>query len=774
MSERNGVYYTEGLPVPETPEPGQEPDFWGKTDVVGRGLPRVDAYERVSGTAVYPADMKLPNVIYGAILRCPHPSARVKSIDTSRAEKMPGVRAVLTGDSREAEGVKWRYQGTSTRLFDPDIRFEGDTVAAVAADSWYQAKDAARAVAVDYEILPFTADLKKAMDESSHKVHKDGNLVDKSTSERGDVNKGFDQADIVLEQHYETACEVHTPMELHGCVANWEGDSVTIWESSQGVYAIQSEIADILGIPLSKIRVIGNYMGGGFGSKLAPGKYTAIAVLLARKTGRPVKVLLTREETFLCVGNRPASTMKIKAGVKKDGTLTALDFECTGASGAYPAGGSALIDWLIRDLYKCENVRTVAHDVYINAGPARPFRAPGHPQGSWALEQMMDSLAEKIGMDPVELRLKNIPSVSQGRKGSPQYTTTGLRQCIEKGAEAFDWTESLKRVQRHNRENTVIKKGIGMGSCVWFVGGGDPPSTVVIKLYKDGSVNLNMGASDIGTGTKTVMAQVAAEELGIEPETIQIENADTATTRYATPSGGSKTVPTEAPTVRNAAIDLKQKLIEMAAKDLDAAQDELRYLGKTIELKEDSQKSIRITDISKLKKQGEVSGTGYRGPNPENKSVNPFAAQFCEVEVNTRSGEIRVLRFLGTNDSGRVLNRLTYDNQVFGGIVMGIGFGLTEFRQLDENQTGKMCNRNWHDYKLPTALDVPVDMKSLPVEIDDPEANNTGAKGLGEPVTIPTAGAIANAIYMATGIRFYKTPVNPIVMCREISGRKEG
>ncbi|MGM0787156.1 MAG: xanthine dehydrogenase family protein molybdopterin-binding subunit [Thermodesulfobacteriota bacterium] len=774
MSNSDGIYYTEGLPVPETPEQGQEPDFWEKTDVVGKRLTRVDAYERVSGTAVYPADMKLPNMIYAAVVRCPHPSARVKSVDTSKAEKMPGVRAVLTGDSKEAKGVKWGYQGTQTRLFDPEIRFEGDTVAAVAADSWYQANDAARAVEVDYEVLSFTADVKKALDDSAHKVHKDGNLVDKSTSERGDISRGFDQADVVLEQEYETACEVHTPMELHGCVANWEGDRLTIWESSQGVYAIQSEIADVLGIPLSKIRVSGNYMGGGFGSKLAPGKYTAIAVLLARKTGRPVKMLLTREETFLCVGNRPASTMKIKAGVKKDGTLTALDFECTGASGAYPAGGSALIDWLIRDLYTCDNVRTAANDVYINSGPARPFRAPGHPQGSWALEQMMDSLAEKIDMDPVELRLKNIPAVSQGREGSPEYTTTGLKQCIEKGAEAFDWTGSLDRVRRHNRENKVIKKGIGMGACVWFVGGGGPPSTVVVKIYKDGSVNLNMGASDIGTGTKTVMAQVAAEELGIEPETIQIEHADTATTRYATPSGGSKTVPTEAPTVRNAAIDLKRKLLEMAAGDLDAKPEDLQYLGKSIALKQDSQKSIKIKEISKLKKQGEVSGTGYRGPNPENKSVNPFAAQFCEVEVNTKSGEIRVLRFLGTNESGRVMNRLTYDNQVFGGIVMGIGFGLTEFRQLDENQTGKMCNRNWHDYKLPTALDIPVDMSSIPVEIDDPEANNTGAKGLGEPVTIPTAGAIANAIYMATGIRFYKTPVNPIAMCRKFSAQKEG
>ncbi len=313
-----------------------------------------------------------------------------------------------------------------------------------------------------------------------------------------------------------------------------------------------------------------------------------------------------------------------------------------------------------------------------------------------------------------------------------------------------------------------------MGACVWFVGGGGPPSTVIIKLFQDGSVNLNMGASDIGTGTKTVMALVAAEELGVKPEVIQIEHADTGTTQYATPSGGSKTVPTESPTVRNAAIDVKRQILEMASEDLDVPAADLDYEGAEIVSKKDKDKRIKITDVSRLKKRGVVVGVGYRGPNPENKSVNPFAAQFCELEVNTKTGEMKVLRFLGAHDSGRVLDRLTYDNQVFGGIVMGIGFGMTEFRQLDVKQTGKLCNRNWHDYKLPTALDVPVDMESLPIEIDDPEANNTGAKGLGEPVTIPTASAIANALYMATGIRFTKAPVNPIEMRRHLSARKEG
>ncbi|GAB6191039.1 xanthine dehydrogenase family protein molybdopterin-binding subunit [Desulfocastanea catecholica] len=774
MAANDDIYYREGIVVPETPEGDSTPAFWEKTEVVGKPLPRVDAYERVSGTAQYPSDILLPGMLYAAILRSPHPHATVKKLDVSEAEKMPGVRAVLTGESREAKDIKWKYQDRVVPLFDHHCRFEGEVVAAVAADTWYQASDAVRAIQVEYEVLPFVVDHEKSLDNGTVKVDSGGNLLKESRYSRGDVDKGFSEADIVLEESYRTSAELHTPLELHGCVANWDRDRLTIWESSQGVYAVQSRIAEALGLPLSKIRVSNHYMGGGFGSKLQPGKYTAICALLAKKCARPVKMLLSREETFLCVGNRPPNTMQLKAGVKKDGTITALDFACSGPSGAYPAGGAQLVDWLIRDLYLCANVRTTSRDVLINAGPARPFRAPGHPQGSWALEQMMDELAHRIGMDPVEFRLGNIPQNSQAREGTPPYTTTGLRQCLEKGAEAFRWQDSLQQAREHNQRNAYIKRGVGAGACLWIAGDGGPPSTVIVKLFKDGSVNLNMGASDIGTGTKTVMAQVAAEELGVHPSIIQIEHADTATTQFATPSGGSKTVPTEAPTVRNAAIALKQELKRMAAEDLGVEVEQLRYIGDKIVARDDSSKEVQITEIRGLQKRGEVIGVGYRGANPANKVINPFAAQFCELEVNMRTGEVMLLRFLGAHDSGRVLNRATFDNQVYGGIVMGIGFALTEFRQLDENQTGKLCNRNWHDYKLPTALDVPLKTVSVPIEIDDPEANNTGAKGLGEPVTIPTAAVIANALYMATGIRFTKAPVLPMDIIRELSKKRMG
>jgi len=763
-------YHVKGIPVPETPEPGRSPAPWDGTRVIGKAVPRVDGYERVSGSAVYPSDVVLPDMLYAAVLRCPHPNARVKKVDVSRAAKMPGVWAVVSGDSPEAREIEWPYSdGAKSRLFDPHCRYEGDAVAAVAAETPYQAWDAARAIKVDYEVLPAVSSVDAALGAGAPAVHEGGNLYETETYERGDVEKGFREADAIVEETFGTECEIHTPVETHGCVAKWDGDCLTIWESTQGVYAVQSRVADLLRLPLSKVRVIGHYVGGGFGSKLIAGKYTIIASILARKTARPVKLFLTREETFLAVGNRPPSEMRLKAGARKDGSLTALEFLCVGTGGAFPAGGIGLLDWLVRDLYLCPNVRTSCRDVFINAGPSRPFRAPGHPQCSWALEQVMDALAEAVGMDPVEFRLKNIPAYSQGREGNPPYTSTGLRECIRKGAEAFGWQEARSRAAKSR--NGRIRRGVGMAAAVWFVGGGGPPSTVIVKYFKDGSVNLNMGASDIGTGTKTVMAMVVSEELGVPPALIKIENADTGTTQFATPSGGSKTVPTEAPAVRAAAVEVKRQLLEMAAEDLGVEPSKLEFRAGEIVAREEPSKRISLTDIGRLKKRGVVVGVGYRGPNPEGKVVNPFAAQFCEVEVDTATGEVRVLRFVGANESGRVMDRLTFENQIYGGITMGIGFGMTEARVLDVGQTGKLCNKNWHDYKIPTALDVPKEITPVVVDLPDAEANTVGAKGLGEPVTIPTASAIANAVYHAAGIRVRRTPANPLQMVSLLAQR---
>jgi xanthine dehydrogenase YagR molybdenum-binding subunit len=757
------LYWLQG-PVPETAPPKVEMPPWGATKIVGKPLPRVDAYERVSGSAVYPLDFALPDMLHAAILRCPYAHAVVKSVDTSAAEKMPGVRAVITGKTPGADIPWFRGRGKwYSKLFDERARYEGDEVAAVAAETRAQAYDALKAIKVVYEELAFVLDPREAIKPDAPPIHDGTNRYgDPADYARGDVAAGFAAADAVVEGTFSTACEIHSPMEVHGSVVKWDGNRLTVWDTTQGVFEVQEAVAQSLKLPLANVRVIGHYMGGGFGSKLEAGKYTVVAALLAKTTARPVKLFLTREEEFLASGNRPANTMTVKVGAKKDGTLTAIEFSSIGSGGAYPNGAST--SFLATDLYSCPNVKARDENVAINAGRARAMRAPGFPQGAWALEQAMDALAIELGMDPVELRLANVPKVSQ-RRGNQPYTSTGLAQCLRDGAKAFGWSEAKKRA----KGDGPVRKGVGVASALWGYGGG-PPATVVVKLYADGSVNVNTGAADIGTGTKTVMAQVVAEELGVPVEKIQIEHADTGTTQYSGPSGGSKTVPSDMPAARAAAIEVRNKVLAGAAEDLKVPVGELRLEGTDVVSTKDPSKKVAVTAVKALERHQVLVGVGTRGPNVEGKVISMFATHFAEVEVNTRTGEVTVTRLLAVQDSARIMNRLTFECQVQGGLVMGLGLGRTEERVLDR-QTGKMCNANWHDYKIPTALDVPAEQKVLSVDLVDTECNTAGAKGVGEPSTIPTAAAIANAVHDAVGVRVHDSPITPPRLVALLSGR---
>ncbi len=755
--------------APDVTEAARRLPPWGETDVVGKPIPRVDGYQRVSGSAVYPHDVILPEMLYAAVLRCPHANALVKKVDALEAAKMPGVRAVLTSNDPEA-GISvpypwWIGDGPPMYLFDRHCRYAGEEVAVVAAESLNQAWDAVRRIKVEYEPLPFVLDMEKAQAPGAPKVHDAGNLAGTpSADRRGDVDRGFAEADVVLEETYRTSFEIHTTMETHGCVAHWEGNRLTVWETSQGVFDQRKDLARALGVPLSAVRVIGHYMGGGFGSKAELSKHTVIASVLSRKMGRPVKLFLTREEAFLCVGNRPAHVMKLKAGVKKDGTLTALKFTNLGAIGAYADSDGGGLP--VQALYLCPNVEIQESDVYINAGKCRAMRAPGFPQSAWALEQMMDALADRIGMDPVEFRLKNI--LSQSQISASRFTSSGLRECLTEGAKAFGWKEARERPA----QTGPVSRGVGVAACLWAIQGG-PPGTVILKLFPDGSINLNMGSSDLGTGTKTIMSMVVAEELGVPLNKIEIEHADTATTQYAQVSGGSHTVAITAPAVRSAAAEIKRQVLELAAEELNQPVDSLVLKGGKVVSVGGPDKGLALSQIKNFAKKQEVVGIGSPDPGPEGKAVVSFAAHFAEVEVNRRTGEIRVVRFLAAHDSGRVMNRLTYENQVFGGITMGIGFGLTEARVLDA-RTGRVVNANWHDYKIPTAGDVPRDMTCLPVDPHDTLCNTAGAKGLGEPATVPTAPAIANAIYGATGIRVTHSPVTPMRILQLLAQQQAG
>jgi CO/xanthine dehydrogenase Mo-binding subunit len=769
--EPEDMYWIDG-PLPETQAPATPttPLPWGETKVVGKPIVRVDAYDRVSGTAEFPSDIVLPQMLHAAILTCPHAHAMVKKVDTSVAEKMPGVQAVLK-DGSPGANISWfgGRGGFASRLFDTHCRYHGDEVAVVAADTIYQAWDAVRAIAVEYDVLPSAATIEEAQKAGAPVIRDGGNKPQAPAPyQRGDVDAAFKAADVVLEHTFRTPCELHNPMELHGCVVKWDGPRLTVWESTQGVYPVQSGLARALNLPLANVRVIGHYMGGGFGSKLETGKYAALAALMAKKTGRPVRLFLTREQVCTSMGNRPANTIVLKAGAKKDGTLVALQSSVTGTGGAYVENGTGGVDFVIRELYKCPNVKCENQSTYVNAGPQRAFRAPGHPQGAWALEIIMDELAAKLGMDPIEFRLKNMSMVSQVREGNLPYTSTGLADCLRDGAKAFGWPEARKRAPLASH----IKRGVGVAAGMWQGGGGSPPSTAIVKLFSDGSANLNLGASDNGCGTKTWGAQIVSEELGVPVEKISIEYADTATTQFATASGGSKTAPTESPAIRAAAYDVKQQLLNMAAEQLKLPAADLELRGAEVVSKSDATKKVALGQIQQFGRRGLLVGVGYRLPNPPGKVTNPFVAQFAEVEVDTKTGETRVIRFLAAHDSGRILNLKTFENQVYGGITMGIGFGLTEERVLDSGQLGRLLTANLHDYKLPTALDAPSDKKVVVVDLHDNEFSSTGAKGVGEPATIPTAPAIANAVFHAIGVRMTDAPMSPARILDALSAAK--
>jgi xanthine dehydrogenase YagR molybdenum-binding subunit len=767
--EDKELYFWNG-PLPETQAPASAPaaEPWGETTVVGKPVVRIDAYDRVSGSAIYPSDVILPDMLHAAVLTCPHAHAMVKSVDTTEAEKLPGVRAILK-DGVAGTNVPW-FQGRSgfaSRLFDPHCRYEGDEVAVVAADTIYQAWDAVRAIKVEYEVLPHVTTVEDAVKPDAPKIRDGGNVPPAPKPyDRGNVAEGFKAADVIIEHTFTTPCELHNPMEPHGCVAKWDGPRLTVWESTQGVYGVQGGVASALKLPLANVRVVGHYMGGGFGSKLETGKYSIMAALLARKTGRPVRLFYTREQVCTNMGNRPANTITLKVGAKKDGTLVALQSKVTGSGGAYAEGGTGGVDYVIRELYACPNVHCENTSAFINAGPQRAFRAPGHPQGAWALEGLLDALAAKLGMDPVDLRLKNISAVSQSRNGIP-YTSTGFADCLREGAKAFGWAAARSRPAQPSH----VKHGVGVAGGMWQAGSGGPPATAIVKLFQDGSANLNMGASDIGCGTKTWGAQIVAEELGVPMDRISVEHADTGTTQFATPSGGSKTVPTESPAIRSAALDVKQQLFAMAAEQLKVPAADLDLRGGEVVSKSDATKKVAIGQIQALGRRGLLVGIGYRGPNPQGKATNPFAAQFAEVEVNTRTGEIRVLRFLAAHDSGRIMNEMTFRNQVNGGVTMGIGFALTEDRVIDP-QLGKLLTANLHDYKMPTALDAPADKTVMAIDPHD-TFSNTGAKGVGEPATIPTAPAIANAVFHATGLRLTDAPMSPARVLRALTAQKQ-
>jgi len=725
-----------------------EQETWSKNDtlkIIGKEISRIDAVDKISGTASYTSDINLPGQLYGKFLRSPYPSAKILKIDLSKANALKGVKHILTYENTAK--YKWYYE--TSFLLDPIVRYEGDEVAFVAAESEEIAEEALKLISIDYAKLPFVVDTEKASTEKNIKVHNWGNIVEPSEYKRGNIEAGFADADFTIEDEFRTSVVLHNPTEPHCSVVNWDNDELVIYDSTQAVYQIRELAANALGIEQEKVRVIKKYMGGGFGSKLDLGKYTIAAAIVSRELKKPVKVVLDRKEQNLCVGNRPDSIQKFKVGIKKEGLLTALQLNSMGTVGAFPEGAG--LSWPAKTMYKCPNLLVNEKSILTNAGAARAFRAPGHVQGIFGLESLMDECAAKLNMNPLEFRLKNYTEVDP--VSNQPYTSKKLKEAYKKAADLIGW-EDWKAAGSSKSVNRI---GLGMASQIWW-GGGGPPAHANIKLDKKGNITIYSGTQDLGTGTYTFIAMVASEVLQIPIERFNVVIGDTKLCPYAPVSGGSMTAPSVSPAVRDAAERLKEKLIDTAAILFDEEKNSIKYSNGFC-INSDGSKKISLSEIACHLNEQDLLIKGSRNENPKGYAINTFGAQFAKVEVDTLTGKVKVLKISASYDIGRVLNKLTLDNQIRGGIIMGLGYALMEERIIDEN-FGKVLTTNLHTYKIPTMMDIP----EIVIEIAsdyDPMISNTGVKGVGEPAIIPTAAAIANAVNNALGVRIKSLPITP-------------
>ena len=738
---------------------GERPDAWPK-DValkeVGHGRPRLEGVDKVTGRARYTTDVRLAGQLEAVVLRCPHPHARVRSIDVSAASAMPDVHAVLCMHDNDALGLSWYAEGVP--LFCPVARYVGDEVAVVAAGTRRAAEDALRKIRVEWEVLDHVSDMERALDDGAPAVHEGGNAVgEPETYERGDVEAALARCDVTVEGTWTTPVQVHHALEPHASVAEWRSGTLVLHESTQGVHQVREMMADAFGLPLSKVRVLCEHMGGGFGAKQVPWKHSLMAAALARRTGRPVRIALDRRAEALAVGNRNPTRQRLRIGAAADGTLLAIDVDVRRTPGAYsPPGESSMVAGMYQHLYACENVRTRQETVYTNHGPAVAFRAPGYVEACFALETAMDELAGKLGMGPLELRLKNYAETDQVQ-GMPWSSPDGLRTAYERlGWQDGASGDASAADGAREASGRRLRRGRGLAAHEWAAGSGSPPAYARVVVQSDGSVELLTGTQDIGTGTRTILAQVVAESLGVAYDRVAVRLGDTASGLYAPTSSGSFTTPTMGPVVRAAALDAKAKLLEAAATLLQADADSLDLVdGKLV--RADGTEAMGLEDLAGEIGPHTVFGDGTRLANPSGTSVRPFGAQSAEVEVDLDTGEIVLRRIVSAPDCGRLLNRRTAKSQVLGGVTQGIGFALTEERIVDHD-LGRVVNANLEDYLLPTMLDVP-DTVHAEVDLPDTNANHLGVKGLGELPMIPAAPAILNAVHDAIGVRFRSLPL---------------
>ena len=746
--------------------------------VIGQPVIRIDARVKVTGEAQFSADrMPADGLLYGKTLRSPHPHAEIIRIDTAKAARLPGIRAVVTfhdapenpfedgDDSVTAEPVAPVY------LLNRIVRHVGDEVAAVAADSEEIAEEALRLIEIEYRTLSFVLDAESALAPSAPPIRGGSNLAGREPIIliRGDVDRGMAEADLIIEETYRTQSTSPLPLEPRYSLAWWERDRLTVWKASRNVYGDRDKLAKVFGLPHDRVRVIGPYLGGGFGSKDET-RLGAITALLSRKAGKPVRMGYTQEEELGCGKWRHATTTHLRIGLKRDATITAIDATSALNTGPYAPGFgvASRLGHGLTYLYSCRNARFVGKVAFTNSPVAGSYRGLGAPQAHFALESLVDEAAEQLHLDPLEFRRRNHvgPEGQPGERTTPlesfvpaqpieggiPFSSNLLAECLHEGAKRIGWKP---RPEGPRRLEVAGKfRGLGVACCIYKTG--QSQSSAIVKIRENGSAELLMSIAEIGQGAWTILSQIVAETLGISLEKVQATFADTATTPFAHSTSGSTTTFTSGLAALQAAENAKRGVLEAAARLLEVEPSELKLADGFVSVMDAPEIRIPLGHVIRRNQDQVIVGNASLRSGSKTHIINSFAAHFAEVEVDPETGSIRVLRYVAVHDSGRVIHPEAARGQIMGGVVQGLGYALMEDIPVDP-ESGAPLTLNLDSFKIPNLMDIPP-IEPVLIEHPDP-VGPYGAKALGEPPLVPVAAAIANAVYDATGVRIRDLPI---------------
>ena len=751
--------------------------------VIGTRPVRPDGADKVTGRAIYGADMRLTGMLHGKMLRSPHAHARVKSIDTSKAKALPGVRAVVTAhDMPKAEdrmanlgemSVNVKHLSNNALAYDK-VLYRGHAVAAVAATNVHIAEEALGLIEVDYEVLPAAIDVLDAMKDDAPILHEDlkstdlgqqtdkvSNVVNHFQFKLGEPGTGFEEADVVIEREFDTATVHQGYIEPHNATAMWnEEGHLSVWTSTQGAFVVQRQVAEVLGISVSQVSVTPCEIGGGFGGKISV-YLEPVAAVLSRQTGRPVKIVMSRIEEFEGTGPTPASHIKVKIGATNDGRIVAAEAALMYEAGAFPGSPVTAGAMCIFSPYAIPNMQVDGYDVVVNKPKTAAYRAPGATNAAFASETIIDEIAEQLGMDPLEIRRLNGAKEGDRLVHGPTFPRIGYLETVHAALEHEHYQSPL----------TGPNRGRGVASGFWFNVGFQ--STVVINVNSDGTVSLVEGSTDIG-GTRASIAMQAAETLGIPYEDVKPTVAGTDGVGYTDVTGGSRTTFATGYAAYEASQDVVRQMSERAAERWNreseegdsAAQlsaDDVSYSDGVFRCTKDPSKTMTFKEMADMMPRTGGPITGRATSQPRGVG-GAFATHVVDVEVDPDTGKVSILRYTATQDVGTAIHPSYVEGQIQGGAVQGIGWALNE--EFVYNKDGSMVNASFLDYRMPTTLDLPM-IDTVLVEVPNP-GHPYGVRGVGEVPIVPPPAAIANAIYRATGKRMKNLPMSPTYILSQL------